>query len=196
MAQATPSSSPSTAARFDRAARPPRRQRRRRRRMAALTRARRRLLGGVLIVCLGFAAIAAWERFTEPQGELRDGPVAFCSVLQRRTCLIDGDTGRDNGEKWRLMSIDTPELSEPECDNERRLAVAARDRLRTLLAAGYRIRASGRHDPHGRSLVDIELADGRDVSRILLTEGLAQKWPNRGNIWCDRYTGSPTRPRG
>ena len=124
------------------------------------------------------------------------GPVALCSVLQRRTCLIDGDTGRDKGEKWRLISIDTPELSEPECDNERRLAVAARDRLRTLLADGYRIRASGRHDPHGRSLVDIELADGRDVSRILLTEGLAQKWPNRGNIWCDRYTGSPSRPRG
>ena len=96
-----------------------------------MTRARRRLLGGVLIACLGFAAIAAWERFTEPQGEFRDGPVAFCSVLQRRTCLIDGDTGRDNGEKWRLISIDTPELSEPECDNERRLAVAARDRLRT-----------------------------------------------------------------
>jgi endonuclease YncB( thermonuclease family) len=182
MAQATPSS-PSTAARFDRAAR------RQRRRLW-------RLLGGVLIACLGFAAIAAWERFAAPRGELRNGPVAFCSVLQRRTCLIDGDTGRDNGEKWRLISIDTPELSEPECDNERRLAVAARDRLRTLLAAGYRIRASGRHDPHGRALVDIELADGRDVSAILLTEGLAQKWPNRGNIWCDRYTGSPTRPRG
>jgi endonuclease YncB( thermonuclease family) len=127
MAQPTPSS-PSTAARFERAARPPRsRQRRRQWRMAPMTRARRRLLGGVLIACLGFAAIAAWERFTEPQGEFRDGPVAFCSVLQRRTCLIDGDTGRDKGEKWRLMSIDTPELSEPECDNERRLAVAARD---------------------------------------------------------------------
>ena len=195
MAQATPSS-PSTAAGFDRAACPPRRQRRRQWRMASMTRARWRLLGGVLIACLGFAAIAAWERFTEPKGEFRDGPVAFCSVLQRRTCLIDGDTGRDKGERWRLISIDTPELSEPECDKERRLAVAARDRLRTLLAPGYRIRASGRHDPHGRSLVDIELADGRDVSRILLTEGLAQKWPNRGNIWCDRYTGSPTRPRG
>ena len=161
-----------------------------------MTHARRRLLGGVLIACLGFAAIAEWERFTEPQGEVRTGPVALCSLLRQRTCLIDGDTGRDNGEKWRLISIDTPELSEPECENEKRLAVAARDRLRTLLAAGYRIRASGGHDPHGRSLVDIELADGRDVSRILLAEGLAQKWPNRGNIRCDRYTGSPSRPRG
>jgi endonuclease YncB( thermonuclease family) len=195
MPQATPRIR-STVVDFERAARPPRRHRSRQRRMATMTRARRRLLGGVLIACLGFAAIAAWERFTEPQGESRTGPVALCSLLQRRTCLIDGDTGRDNGEKWRLISIDTPELSEPACDNERRLAVAARDRLRALLGAGYRIRASGRYDPHGRALVDIELADGRDVSRILLTEGLAQKWPNRGNIWCDRYTGSPSRPRG
>ena len=51
-------------------------------------------------------------------------------------------------------------------------------------------------DPHGRALVDIELPDGRDVSRILLKEGLAQPWPNRGNMWCDRYTGTPARPRG
>jgi endonuclease YncB( thermonuclease family) len=193
--KATPASQ-STVVSLDRAARSMRRPRSRQRRMVTMTRARRRLLGGVLIACLGFAAIAAWERFSEPQGEIRTGPVALCSLLQRRTCLIDGDTGRDNGEKWRLVSIDTPELSEPECENEKRLAVAARDRLRTLLAAGYRIRASGLHDPHGRSLVDIELADGRDVSRILLTEGLAQKWPNRGNIWCDRYTGSPSRPQG
>ncbi len=178
-----------------RSSRPPRPARRRRHR-TIFTRARRRLIGGILLACLCFAAVAVWERFTEPSGENRDGPVALCSGFQRRTCLIDGDTGRDNGKKWRLISIDTPELSEPECENERRLGTAARDRLRDLLAGGYRIRPSGRDDPHGRTLVDIELPDGRDVSRVLLDEGLAQKWPNRGNIWCDRYTGSPSRPRG
>lgn len=161
-----------------------------------MRRTRSRLLTGVLLACLGLIAVAAWDRFTEPAGEERDGPVALCSVLGRRTCLIDGDTGRDNGRKWRLISIDTPELSEPQCENERRIAIVARDRLRALLASGYRIRSSGRRDPHGRLLVDIELPDGRDVGRILLQEGLAQKWPNRGNVWCDRYTGTPGRPRG
>ncbi len=101
---------------------------------------------------------------TSAVGENRDGPVALCSMLPRRTCLIDGDTGRDNGKTWRLIAIDTPER--------------------------------GKDDPHGRALVDIELPDGRDVSRILLKEGLAQPWPNRGNMWCDRYTGTPARPRG
>ena len=174
----------------------PGRGRRQRRGTSTATRRRTRLLIGVLLACLGFVAVAARDRFTEPEGENRDGPVALCSLLQRQTCLIDGDTGRDNGKKWRLISIDTPELSEPECDNERRLGKAARDRLRALLAGGYRIRPSGRADPHGRALVDIELPDGRDVSRILLKEGLAQPWPNRGNMWCDRYTGTPARTRG
>jgi endonuclease YncB( thermonuclease family) len=192
--QATPPSlSPiDVPARPSRAPRPARRRRHR----TIFTRARRRLIGGILLACLCFAALAVWERLTEPKGENRDGPVALCSGFQRRTCLIDGDTGRDNGKKWRLISIDTPELSEPECENERLLGAAARDRLRDLLAGGYRIRPNGHDDPHGRSLVDIELPDGRDVSRVLLDEGLAQKWPNRGNIWCDRYTGSPSRPRG
>jgi endonuclease YncB( thermonuclease family) len=193
-AQTTPPSLAPTdgSARTSPAPRPARRRRHR----TIFTRARRRLIGGILFACLCFAALALWERLTEPKGENRDGPVALCSGFQRRTCLIDGDTGRDNGKKWRLISIDTPELSEPECENERRLGAAARDRLRDLLAGGYRIRPNGHDDPHGRSLVDIELPDGRDVSRVLLDEGLAQKWPNRGNIWCDRYTGNPSRPRG
>lgn len=114
----------------------PRRGRGRRRRRRSRLSARERLLIGVALACLGFVAVAAWDRFTEPTRESRDGPVALCSVLERRTCLIDGHTGRDNGRKWR------------------------------------------------------------DVSRILLQEGLAQKWPNRGNIWCDRYTGTPLRPSG
>ena len=64
------------------------------------------------------------------------------------------------------------------------MASAARQRLQQLMAGGYRIRPNGKIDPHGRALVDIELADGRDVSRILLDEGLA-RWPNRGNVWCE-----------
>jgi endonuclease YncB( thermonuclease family) len=129
---------------------------------------------------------AAWQYFHAPVGEDRHGPVALCHGLPLRSCIIDGDTGRDAGKKWRLISIDAPELAEPACENEKRLAVAARDRLVELLAGPYRIRPSGRDDPNGRALVDILLPDGTDVGQILRDEGLAQRWPNRGNIWCDR----------
>ena len=150
----------------------------------------RRMTGRQLIVVAVVTAVAvllamAWDYFTAPVGEDRRGPIALCHSSSQRNCLIDGDTGRDNGRKWRLISIDAPELAEPQCDNERRLAIASRDRLQQLLSADYRIRPSGRDDPNGRALVDILLPDGRDVGRILIAEGLAQRWPNRGNVWCE-----------
>jgi endonuclease YncB( thermonuclease family) len=139
---------------------------------------------GVAAVVVGLAA--AWQHFTAPVGPDRHGPVALCHNLPLGNCIIDGDTGRDGGSKWRLISIDAPELAEPACENEKRLAIAARDRLVELLAGPYHIRPSGRVDPNGRALVDILLPDGTDVGHILRDEGLAQRWPNRGNIWCDR----------
>lgn len=99
------------------------------------------------------------------------------------TCLVDGDTGWEKGEKWRIRNIDTPELGKPECAAERRAAVAARDRMRTLMSGGYSL--SGRDtDRYGRRLVTVTLADGRDAGEVLIAEGLSQRWPNRGNPWC------------
>ncbi len=145
----------------------------------------RQLAISLAIAGLAIASAAAWDYLTAPVGQDRHGPISLCHGLPLRSCLIDGDTGRDNGRKWRLISIDAPELAEPECDNEKRLALASRHRLRELLAGAYSIRPNGRDDPNGRTLVDITLADGRDVGRILMAEGLAQPWPNRGNIWCE-----------
>lgn len=144
----------------------------------------RQLLMVAVVTGAAVLLAVAWDHFSAPVGEDRSGPIALCHTPSQRNCLIDGDTGRDNGRKWRLISIDAPELAEPQCDNERRLAVASRDRLQQLLAGEYRIRPSGRDDPNGRALVDIFLPDGRDVGRILIAEGLAQRWPNRGNVWC------------
>lgn len=156
----------------------------------------RQLLVGIAVAIVALAATALWRHLNAPVGEERHGPIALCHGLSQPSCLIDGDTGRDNGRKWRLISIDAPELAEPACDNERQLAVAARRRLQELLAGGYSIRPSGRDDPNGRELVDILLPDGRDAARVLLEEGLAQRWPNRGNVWCDRYTGPSAPARG
>jgi endonuclease YncB( thermonuclease family) len=100
------------------------------------------------------------------------------------TCIVDGDTGWEDGVKWRLYSVDTPELSRPACTNERRKAIAARDRLRDLMGGGYRLDWIGRSGSYGRKLVRIKLADGRYAGRVLIQEGLAQPWPNSGNIWC------------
>jgi endonuclease YncB( thermonuclease family) len=50
------------------------------------------------------------------------------------------------------------------------------------MGSGYRIVGGGDSEQYGRALVEIELSDGRNTSQILLSEGLAQPWPNTGNI--------------
>lgn len=116
------------------------------------------------------------------------GPIPICSgwIRLRSTCLVDGDTGWEHSVKWRLDRVDTPELSNPGCAQERRKAVSARDRLQELMRSGYRIEWLGSTDRFGRQLVNIRLVDGSDAGRVLLHEGLAQPWPNSGNVWCGR----------
>ncbi|MGN6548775.1 MAG: thermonuclease family protein [Pararhizobium sp.] len=103
------------------------------------------------------------------------------------TCIVDGDTGWENGVKWRYEAIDAPEMpAHAECPAEARKALQSRDRLRELMGAGYRLNWSGGKGRYGRQLVTITLADGRDAGEVLMSEHLAQPWPNRGNVWCGR----------
>ncbi|MGO8655868.1 hypothetical protein ACC771_09285, partial [Rhizobium ruizarguesonis] len=57
----------------------------------------------------------------------------------------------------------------------------SRDRLTELLRPGYLIHWNGRRDRSKHALVLIGLVDGRDAGAVLISEGLAQRWPNVGN---------------
>lgn len=109
-------------------------------------------------------------------------------AARKVTCLVDGDTGWQDGVKWRLLEIDTPETFEAECPAEKQMGEKAKLRLQSLMAGGYRLADSERKDrtSERRALVRVILPDGRDAGRVLLEEGLAQPWPNKGNIWCGR----------
>ena len=107
-------------------------------------------------------------------------------AARKVTCLVDGDTGWESGVKWRALDVDTPEIGYAECATEKRLGIAARDRLRQLMAGGYKIEWNGSKGYYGRALANIRLADGRDAGQVLIKEGLSQPWPNEGNRWCNR----------
>ncbi len=128
--------------------------------------------------------------------QVADRPVArhipLCSggnrAERRLTCIVDGDTGWENGVKWRLTSrsggVDAPEISKPECQAERTAGERATRRLQTLMGGDYELVVEG-SDRYGRQLVVVELADGRDAGAVLIDEGgLAQEWPNSRNPWC------------
>lgn len=105
-------------------------------------------------------------------------------AARRLTCIVDGDTGWEVGVKWRLLNIDTPEISSPECQAEYDIGIRARDRLRALMGSGYQIDWAGERGGFGRELVNVRLQSGQDAGQILIQDGLAQPWPNEGNIWC------------
>lgn len=107
-------------------------------------------------------------------------------AARKVTCLIDGDSLWSDGVKMRLLDIDAPETYEAECAEEKAWGDRATERLRELMAGGYRLENSGEKDRTSdrRDLVRIILPGGRDAGQVLVSEGLAQPWPNRGNRWC------------
>lgn len=116
--------------------------------------------------------------------------------------VVDGDTVRVNGQPYRLSGLDTPERGDrARCEGELRKAEEAAGRLRQLVATGspdlQRIRCAGcevddegTHACNYGRLCGRLLVGGRDVSRILIEEGLAHPYVCSGGRcpprrpWC------------
>lgn len=85
----------------------------------------------------------------------------------------------------RLRGIDTPEIR-GKCDREKLLALAARDRTRQLIFGAQNVRI----DDIGRGkyfrIVARIIADGRDVSKVLIAEGHAVPYDGKKKTkdWC------------
>ncbi len=110
--------------------------------------------------------------------------------------IVDGDTiALPSGEIVRILNIDAPETrlcermppgarSCARCAADAEAGQRAKARLTELLSAApldiQRCDGSRCTDPYGRTLARIS-AGGRDVGEILITEGLASRWPKRWN---------------
>lgn len=108
--------------------------------------------------------------------------LTICSAGPRSHCVHDGDTFWHEGEKIRLVDIDTPELN-GKCASEKALAIRARNRLLDILQAPYRIHREGK-DRYGRTLAVVTV-NVRSVGDMLVSEGLARTWSGRRESWCD-----------
>ena len=90
--------------------------------------------------------------------------------------VIDGDTVvLSNGEKVRLIGIDTPEISRNGKPSQA-YALVARDFLRSLLVRGRKYILSygiERRDRHGRTLGHLFREDGQNLQAEILARGYA-----------------------
>ena len=111
--------------------------------------------------------------------------IGKCGGGKRVTCVVDGDTIWLEGEKFRLQGFDTPETTTNFCggERERRLGDKATARLIQLLDGGeFTFRRNG-EDRYGRTLADFYV-DGLEVGDTLISEGLARRWPDGPEFWC------------
>lgn len=169
-------------------------RRRAKRRKAGMSRSFVKLLAAVFFAT--FSAVYAWngppQAAAVPQGLMASAPsdtegawFTRCVGPIRYSCVIDGDTIWYEGTKIRLADINAPELSDPECAYEARLATRATDRLTALLNAGNfsLVNADRAHDKYGRELKVIR-RNGRSIGGQLVSEGLAESWKGYRRGWC------------
>lgn len=123
----------------------------------------KRRLRGLVLVTVVIVAVVAFRLAVEIGHE----PSTLSTLTVVR--VIDGDTVElSNGEKLRLLGIDTPERAEPYYDEAR--ALLAR------LVGGEPVTieyAARRRDKYGRLLGYLYLDDTLLVNRVLLDSGLA-----------------------
>ncbi|WP_372574736.1 thermonuclease family protein [Ruegeria jejuensis] len=100
--------------------------------------------------------------------------------------VVDGDTIRINGHRYRLSGYDTPETFQAQCDSERALGERAKQRLTQLISkhGGITLWVKSRKDQFGRFIANGSVGD-IDVGHILISEGLAQPYfVGPRSSWC------------
>ena len=111
--------------------------------------------------------------------------------------VYDGDTFTVEvavwpGFRWkgsvRVDGVDTPELR-GKCEEEKRLAKAARDFVQELaLGTVVLLTDVGRDKYAGRGVAKVQLKDGRDLTELLIETGHGQPYDGMGvkPLWCPK----------
>jgi endonuclease YncB( thermonuclease family) len=110
------------------------------------------------------------------------GAFGYCGQGEHINCVADGRTFWYKGEKIVIADILSPGIDAARCDDERKVAFAAKSRLLTLLNAGpFMMNAAGKADQGAAPRVISR--DGRSFGTQLINEGLARKAGTTG-AWC------------
>lgn len=101
----------------------------------------------------------------------------------------DADSGRLDGEKFRLHGVDAAETYRPDCEAERVTGFLAKEWVLTF-TDGKDVQISKRYgaDRYGREVVDLT-ANGVDVATAGIEAGFLPAWDYDGGeakpVWCD-----------
>lgn len=117
-------------------------------------------------------------------------PVPKAGAECRAGYVYDGDTitilCEGKSERARLLGFDTPELTSPQCAEEKQAAEAARQALISAISGASKIEIERRgRDKYQRALIHLRL-DGTDVAARMIAEGHARAYDGRKRQgWCN-----------
>ena len=100
------------------------------------------------------------------------------------TCYVIYEGKKD---KVRLLDLDTPEISNPQCEKEYILGIEAREYINQLISDGKRIEFETEYnrDFFGRILSYI-IVDGENVSKLMVSHSLGVVYDkNNKKDWCE-----------
>lgn len=144
------------------------------------------MVGGTRLRGLGHQGGAAASVLQAGPQDRESARFTLCRGGSIAACVVDGDTIWYRGVKIRVLDINAPEISHPQCNSEEDLGLKARDRLQALLNAGpFTLESRGARDAdrYGRKLRAITRG-GRSLGAVLVDEGLAEEWTGRRRNWC------------
>ncbi len=122
--------------------------------------------------------------------------VAANAVPARVGYIVDGDTFaaqvnlQDDTEisvRVRIRNVDTPEMN-GSCTDEVKKATYAKQRLGEIIPVGSVVELSDVKDDKYLGRIDARVADniGRDVGRLLISEGVGRKYNGGRRLpWCE-----------
>ena len=100
------------------------------------------------------------------------------------TCYVTYEGKKD---KVRLLELDTPEISNPQCEREYMLGIEARDYINHLILNGKKIEfeTENNRDFFDRILSHI-IVDGENVSKKMISNRLGVIYDkNNKKDWCE-----------
>ncbi|HWW59488.1 MAG TPA: thermonuclease family protein [Sphingopyxis sp.] len=120
-----------------------------------------------------------------PSRDMLTAEFGFCHSGGGRNCVVDGDTFRFEGDRYRIADIDTPETHPARCAEEASLGRAATGRLRGWLNDGpFSLESIDRDSDQYDRKLRIVTRNGESVGDTLVEDGLARRWDGRRRPWC------------
>ena len=118
-----------------------------------------------------------------PSPETAKAAFGYCGQGEHINCVGDAGTFWYKGEKIVIADMVSPDVDRARCEDERKIAFAAKSRLLALLNAGpFNMNAAGKPDDRGAPRVISR--DGRSFGTRLIDEGLARKPGSASGSWC------------